>query len=165
VREIVTSGWKKRSTDRLAQYQAIVEAQVESVKRSDITDEDSLHLYAAQFNPDTMLSVGDQVYLTGSAMYEGASKSRPSEVMPSRRPSAFVKKAERVGIAIRAYPNSSMPPQEKGILSGFEQINDNMFSRKANKFMVFNRAGMVTWKDFPVTKPCPVKEILLSTAT
>lgn len=166
VRETVTTGWKKRSTERLAQYEAIVEARVELCKRSDMTDDCSLLLYASQFNPDTQLSMADQVYMSGTDA--AAKQKKPLNIKEGEappEPSAFVKKAERVGIAIRAHPRQLVSGASDALPFGFEQINDNMFSRKANKFMVFNLPGVLTWKDSPVTRPCPVESILMSTAS
>ena len=39
-------------------------------------------------------------------------------------------------------------------ISGFEQINEDLFARKDNKFMVFNSAGVDSWSSppQPVTK-------------
>jgi len=39
------------------------------------------------------------------------------------------------------------------VLEGFEQINEVFFARRDNKFMVFNMAGMLSWRGTePVTK-------------
>jgi hypothetical protein len=37
-------------------------------------------------------------------------------------------------------------------LRGFEQINDNLFARKENRFLVFNDAGLSEWPPESETK-------------
>lgn len=130
-----------------------------------MTDDDSLLLYASQFSPDTLLTVADQVYLKGSAASGWTKHSTRQESDTPQGTSAFVRKAERVGIAIRPYPSKVSSVRASSLAAGFEQINDNMYSRIANKFMVFNRAGVNTWKSLPTTRSCPVETILMSTAT
>ena len=39
------------------------------------------------------------------------------------------------------FPEEGRPP----IPEGFEQINDDMFARKDNRFMVFNGTGLDSW--------------------
>ena len=48
---------------------------------------------------------------------------------------------------------SSQASGRKGhVKDGFEQINDDLFARRANKFMVFNGVGMQEWTTKPLTK-------------
>ena len=45
--------------------------------------------------------------------------------------------------------NSSSKKEQ--ISGAFEQINDDLYARKKNKFMVFNGAGMNEWRDTHMT--------------
>ena len=48
--------------------------------------------------------------------------------------------------------------------AGFEMINEDMFARKDNKFMVFNGAGVASWKGTkPVTKISGIENMLMGT--
>ena len=73
--------------------------------------------------------------------------------------SAFILKAASRGINIRK--TSSRSREEEANLSqfsghpiptGFEQINEDLYARKDNKFMVFNGPGVESW----VSPPQPV---------
>ena len=65
-------------------------------------------------------------------------------------------KAASRGINIRKKSSKSQIEfhTQRPIPSGFEQINEDLFARKDNKFMVFNGAGVDSWKSppQPVTK-------------
>lgn len=51
---------------------------------------------------------------------------------------------------------------QRPIPAGFEQINEDLFARKDNKFMVFNGAGVDSWQSppEPVTKTQKCIDIL-----
>ena len=78
-----------------------------------------------------------------------------------RKSRTFVEKAARKGIAIRsqaAYTRSKLPPlfavdKIDHLPEGFEQINDDLFARRDNKFLVLNGAAVGTWQEaVPKTK-------------
>ncbi|KAI2508478.1 hypothetical protein MHU86_6005 [Fragilaria crotonensis] len=74
----------------------------------------------------------------------------------------FVKKAAELGITIQSYDDimhSKSPSlftfaRVGDVPAGFEQINDDLFARKDNKFMVFNGAGWITG-----TEPSPSRRL------
>jgi hypothetical protein len=85
-----------------------------------------------------------------------------------------VKKASRLGIPViprEELAKSAFTPlygfsRRRKLPPGFEQINEDMFARKDNKFMVFNGAGVDSWHGTqPVTKVSLLENILLTTLT
>ena len=78
--------------------------------------------------------------------------------------SSFILKAASRGINIRKKSSRTRDKEDsfnviefhtqRPIPAGFEQINEDLFARKDNKFMVFNGAGVDSWKSppQPVTK-------------
>jgi hypothetical protein len=93
--------------------------------------------------------------------------------MSSSIPVPFVKKASRLGIYVEECQGKgkvSNPPLYQSDLrdknpSGFEQINDDMYARTDNKFMVFNGAGVDSWDDCckAITDISDAEKILRST--
>lgn len=78
----------------------------------------------------------------------------------SRRPGEGVSGGSSGGGGIGAADGN----QQRPIPAGFEQINEDLFARKDNKFMVFNGAGVDSWKSppQPVTKTHRGIDILAS---
>jgi len=160
VKESVSLGWEKlRSAQK--QYMEIVEAKVDRCERGNLTDSDSLKLYVSEFHKETVLSKVECTFLQAQRKESAGERksSEPSEEFQQQ--SSFVEKAARIGISITPYTgrNSVAGPQlyqfeqRHDVPSGFEQINEDMFSRKDNKFMVFNGAGVDSWSGIqPITK-------------
>ncbi len=89
--------------------------------------------------------------------------------------SSFILKAAARGINIRKKSPRSRQDKEdrisvvefhtqRPIPIGFEQINEDLFARKDNKFLVFNGAGVSSWTSppQPVTKTRRGADILAS---
>jgi hypothetical protein len=150
------------------QYDEILDITKSTCRRSDLTTTDSLRLYSFEFNPRAELSIADQIFLLAR---------HPDGVVPRRisRPSGeesdtLLKKASRLGISIAPKAELSFTrvpplyPLERRHISpnGFEQINDDLFSRKENKFMVFNGAGVDSWEGTqPITKRSHLDDIIV----
>jgi hypothetical protein len=151
-------------------------------KRSDITTESSMKLYCSFFDESTSLNQLEQAYATGQKLPHDPSKplrrstrpcgevSGPGKDLKRFDESAFILKAAARGINIRksathgknnnidvlkVQSHLEVPP-------GFEQINEDLYARKDNKFMVFNGAGVQSWKNppQPVTKTKMVDPLL-----
>ena len=87
---------------------------------------------------------------------------------------SFIMKAASRGINIKKKSSRSRDKEDsvniiefhaqRPIPAGFEQINEDLFARKDNKFMVFNGAGVDSWKSppQPVTKTHRGVDILAS---
>ena len=172
MKESVSAGWK-RFTLAEKQYLEIVEANVARCKRSELTSADSLQLYSSEFDEGTNLTTADLIFL--QAYEPESTNDRRPPIRSSDQatePSPFVQKAARLGISItpHARRTAAVPPplyqseQRQYVAVGFEQINEDMFSRKDNKFMVFNGAGVDSWTvTKPITKISHAEDILLST--
>jgi len=177
VRESVAVGWK-RYINAEQQYAEVVDNSRAQCRRSDITTEKSLELYASFFDDSTPMSQLDMTYMLGERPKVGMSaapsqsdgkKASHNEVKEDKMPS-FAEKAARLGISI---PSSSdiekgkSPPlfsfeRKGGVPSGFEQINEDLFARKDNKFIVLNGAGVDSWDGTqPKTKLHGIEEDVL----
>ena len=92
--------------------------------------------------------------------------SGPDKELRSFDEECFIRKAATKGINIaRKSPSSLMEFRtQRPTPNGFEQINEDLFARKDNKFMVFNWAGVDSWKSppQPVTKKNRGMDILAS---
>lgn len=156
VREAVARGWEQQKLAR-EQFAEVVDGSNLACRRSDLTDEASLRLYSSFFGgaqplskPDITYMVGDQARSTGHA---------PTKKLAPDMKTSFVERAGKLGIPIRSHAEvkSSQSPQlfsferDAHVPEGFEQINEDLFARKDNKFMVFNGAGVDTWRGTEAT--------------
>ena len=169
MKESVSDGWK-RFTLAEKQYLEIVEANVGRCQRSELTDADSLQLYISMFDEGTNLTTADLIFLQSNESERAIDRRPPRSIRQPTDPSPFVQKAARLGISItpHARKTAAVPPplyqceQGQDVSVGFEQINEDMFSRKDNKFMVFNGAGVDSWTGTkPITKISHAENILL----
>jgi hypothetical protein len=100
-------------------------------KRSDITDERSMKLYASFFDGSTPLNEFDINYLNGcGSKVNGAPTSSFS----------------LNDVKTKTFRSAAFTPlfldSQVSTPSGFEQINEDLFARKDNRFLVFNGAGV-----------------------
>lgn len=187
VKEAVMNGW-----DRFAkaerQYAEIIDTSSLGCKRSDLTSESSMRLYCSFFDESTPLSGLEMTYMLGERPSDTPS---PSDSLSKRKGStncspppavgtqhhkkhdslSFASKAAQLGIDIpsgrdvlRQRPPSLFSPDRRPLraLVGFEQINEDLFARKDNKFMVFNGAGVDAWHgNEPITKVHGIEEDFL----
>lgn len=167
----VSSGWETLRTSE-KQYVEVVNAKASRCQRSDLTTSTSLDLYASVFDGDTHLSISDQIFLQAASPESYKERKPVYPPFVSMEPSSFVKKAARLGIAITSHTGNSLAATPSlyqfaprhDVPVGFEQINEDMFSRKENKFMVLNGAGVDSWTGTqPITKVSQAENILLST--
>ena len=175
--EAVFGGWDRFASSEQT-YQEIMESPSIGHQRSDLTDEKSLKLYSSFFNSATPLTNLDSFYLRGD---ENASQFATPITNKKHGPSvkscgtsvkdriSFSTKAKIMGFHIvpesdkgkltppSLFPQTSVP----SIPQGFEQINDDLYARKENKFMVFNGAALETWPPRPETKLKGIEEDML----
>lgn len=156
-------------------YSEIVESKIQRCQRSHLTDTSSLILYASEIDDATRLLTADQIFLEVTESRRDCGRRWPTSGTSSTAPVPFVKKAARLGIHIDTCTRKSCninPPLyttdvKTEIPPGFEQINEDMFARSENKFMVFNGAGVDSWNGnqrvTPVTKISDAEKILMST--
>lgn len=175
VTETFCNGWSQLANAERA-YAEILDMSSVGYKRSDLTTESSMKLYSSFFDPEsTSLSQLEQTYITGGNRFlSDPSKplrrstrpceevSGPGKDLKKFDEASFILKAASRGINIRktTVQNDSDKidvlkfQSNINIPTGFEQINEDLFARKDNKFMVFNGAGVNSWKNppQPVTK-------------
>jgi hypothetical protein len=170
VKQAVAKAWRDhRNAQR--QYTEIVEGSIDSCVRSEMTTHDSLRLYAMNSDASTPLSVADRIFLTGRK--PGGTIVKTSKLSDeSAKADSFVKKACRLGIPViprEELAKSAFTPlyrfsRRRVLPQGFEQINEDLFARRDNKFMVFNGAGVDSWQGTqPLTKVSRVEDILFKT--
>ena len=137
------------------QYSEILDFSKKECRRSDLTTEDSLKLYASEFEGASELSLADQIFLL-SRIPDSISTDRLGErtkLDADEETLSFVEKAAKLGISVARDSESkrtSIPAlyeRERRHIApdGFEQINEDLYSRKDNKYMVFNGAGVASW--------------------
>jgi len=135
-------------------------------RRSDLTTTNSLKLYTSFFSPDQAMTTTDLTVLLGETLEENETKIKSGHVVLSERNSEFVTRASKKGISITSH--QQLAPTcplfqfgRRAVPAGFEMINEDMFSRKENKFMVFNGPGVDSWTDTnPITKISGIEKML-----
>jgi hypothetical protein len=169
VQETASREWKSFNLAR-REYAEIVAPKSGGCTRSSFSDAETFKLYASFFDPNTELTTADQIFLGSREPKNQHKEDKPPEsvVDPAgpRQPSLFAQKAMRLGIKCTPYIGlvSTLRAHPQGLTpAGFEQINDDMFSRKDNAFMVFNRAGMDSWDSNSAPRSLPPERFLLST--
>ena len=168
VRDEIKRGWENHLSAEKHYSEAFLENSTQ-YKRSDLTTDASLKLYSSFFAPSETLTITDHTFLLGeSPAWE--TRTKPGHVDLSKRSSGFVNRAARLGIKITSHDDlvkSRSPPLfpvERGLVSaGFEQINEELFARKENKFMVLNGVAMETFGTAPRTKTTGIESMLIGT--
>jgi hypothetical protein len=171
VKGAISSGWNRRVRAEKNYSEAIAEPDHRST-RSSLTTTSSLQMYASFFPHENGLSTQDLSFIAGDRAEVPQTRIKPGYVDLDDRPLSFVTRAKRLGIPITSHADliksKSQPlfqfQQRKGVPSGFEMINEDFFARKDNKFMVFNGAGVDSWKGTePVTKTTGIDKMLRGT--
>ena len=135
--------------------------------RSGLTSPNSLQKYVSKFDDGTELWTADRIFLHAYEE-EYLRKERQAAISDNSTESmSFVNKAARLGIKITPHQEKAanvLPPvyqsdQTNLVLPEFEQINEDMFSRKENKFMVFNGAGVESWTGTQSLSKCSNHQI------
>lgn len=169
MKEAVTDGWAKQETAE-RQYLELFNTSNIGCRRSDLTTEESMQLYTSFFDDATPLSTLDLTFMIGSTPHgskrqtvvkDHLTATSKWDVTSQPKKSEFVSKAARMGYSIPSQSEiakAKAPPlftwnERRKTPCGFEQINEDLFARKDNKFMVFNSAGVNSWQGTePTTK-------------
>lgn len=152
IKESVADGWKKFSLAE-QQYLEIVESKSTRCFFSGLTTPGSLQLYASKFDDNSPLTTADCIFLRAHSERSLCGTNAPPSGGRSNCGKSFVQKASELGISITPHVHriaNILPPlfqsdQMVSVSRDFEQINEDMFSRKENKFMVFNGAAVESW--------------------
>jgi hypothetical protein len=162
VREAVARVWERNQISQ-AQYSEVIDS-TPVCRRSDLTTASSLSMYASFFDDSTKISSLDVAFMCGERQPSRKEHTRNGNSAPKDQDASsndFIAKAAKLGITIQAYEEivkaRSSPlfnfDRKGDVPSGFEQINEDLYSRKDNKFMVFNGAGVDAWQGTePITK-------------
>ncbi|KAG7346422.1 SacI homology domain containing protein [Nitzschia inconspicua] len=168
VREMIADGWDQHVASE-KQYHETCLPGSSKYRRSDVTTTNSLKLYTSFFSPDQCMATPALSVLLGEIPASDV-KIKPGHVALKYRGSDFVSKAAKKGISITSHKDlgKSQPlfsfGQRHSVPEGFEMINDDMFSRKDNKFMVFNGPGVDSWSGYsPQTKISGIEKMLAGT--
>ena len=167
IKDSIANGWDD-CVEAEKKYRETCRVGSSSFQRSDLTTANSLKLYTSFFSPDQQMATPDLSVLLGESPKSDV-KVKPGHVDLRYRGSGFVSRAAKKGIEIRSHKDLGQSEplfnfgRKHSVPAGFEMINDDLFSRKDNKFMVFNSAGVDSWSDFPVTKNSGIEKMLAST--
>ena len=169
VRDTVAAGWERYNKAE-KQYSEVLQAPAATCRRSDLTTPSSLSLYMSVFDEDTQVSIPDLIFMLGRKPAEASNEPAKKPLDYGKKKIPFVETAGSMGVPIVPHDEVmtfKSPPlfhfdRERKVPPGFEQVNEAMFARKDNKFMVFNGPGVDSWKGTePVTKVSRMEEDLL----
>jgi hypothetical protein len=168
IREAIADGWDQHMTSEKQYHETCLPCS-SKYRRSDFTTANSLRLYTSFFSPDQAMVVPDVAVLLGETPSSEV-RRKPGHVHVKDRGNDFVAKAAKKGIAITSHEDicKSQPlfsfGRKHAVPPGFEMINEDMFSRKDNKFMVFNGPGVDSWAgNTPMTKISGIERMLAGT--
>lgn len=177
IKDEISLGWSQLIQSKNI-YGEILDCSNMTCRRSDLTSERSMKLYTSFYDGDTELTRLKRMYILGntdesrvdkitdeekSSKSTGKSEIKNKEKKHRNREKAKDRQSKRLGkrdnSSCKHNSSSSsqihefIPIASFGDYEGFEQINEDLYARKDNKFMVFNGAGVDTWDGTkPVTK-------------
>jgi len=149
VMDAINEGWKHFAESESC-YREVLSSESLFHRRSDLTDADSMKLYCSFFGEDTQMTNHDIQHVTGGKQLPAKAKeqSKTKQTFDLKQ-SRLMNKARTLGIHIG---EGSEKSEQMDFPDGFEQINENMFARKDNRFMVFNDVGVGQWPPKSKTK-------------
>ena len=170
VKETIGDDWE-RHLESERQYQETCSDAGLKFTRSDLTTTNSLKLYTSFFSPDQAMATTDLTLLLGENVEKKDNKGNKGDQTISKleRYPRFVERASQQGISITSHEELSRVrsrplfqfERRRPVPTGFEMINEDLFSRKENKFMVFNGPGVDSWGGAtPVTKISGLEKML-----
>lgn len=171
VREAIVDSWAQYQTSE-AQYSELFQPPPKKCHRSNVSTAAAMREYASYFSPDSTLSSTDVSYIIGAVpeptplMKSNQDRSTKRHELP---PVEFASRASRLGLPVIRATDQKPQFSLSNVVTrkipppGFEMINEDMFARKNNKFMVFNGPGADTFQSKPVTKISRLEDTLLTT--
>ena len=170
VKESVEVSWSNFCSSE-KQFTEICENPLSPHGRSDLTTQSTYNLYSSYFDKETPLTTPDLIFLQGEECVSSPDMESSVKLLHPVKTSPFVKKAKRLGISVQPHESGGAPLSSslfpldlrKRVPSGFEQINDDLFCRKSNKFFVLNGAAVDTWYGTnPITKVFQSEDVYFS---
>ena len=147
VREEIIRGWEQSMQAEDA-YGEIIDMSSVGYRRSDFTTARSMEMYCSFYDDDTTLSRLNRMYITGNSSFNGSNKKTSKKKKKKKKKGAKKKKTDNSYQFAFLDEGQTYREHEE-----FEQINEDLYARKDNKFMVFNGVGVDTWHGMnPVTK-------------
>ena len=131
MKDLIEQKWEELKDSKGINREILEDGNLKSM-RSELTTDEGLSLYCRYHDEESIIADKELQYMLSTGAEEGTNVPPP--------------------------PPGSAGGQGKGggrkgyVKDGFEQINDDLFARRANKFMVFNGVGMQDWTTKPVTK-------------
>lgn len=171
VKAAISNGWSRRLRAEKHYLASFSEPSQRSI-RSELSTTNSLQLYSSFYPHHEEITTPDLTFMLGDRADVPHTKTKSEHLDLKQRSSAFVTRAKRLGIPITSHADlmesRSQPlfqfERRKDVPAGFEMINEDFFARKDNKFMVFNGAGVESWKGTePVTKISGIDNMLKGT--
>ena len=162
VMDAVHQGWKRWSYTEDS-YAELLNLTL-SHRRSDLTDSNSMKLYCSFFDQTTPLTNLDMYMISGgkekldNRVPVEKTNNHETRRAGSRREVLNMQKESLMGIRskfdIKSHSQFLFPLEvKKKFPNGYEQINDDLFARKDNRFMVFNGVGVENkWPPKPKSK-------------
>ena len=147
VKEAIYNGYSELNRSKQA-YSEIIDTSSLGCRRSDLTDEKSMSLYCSFFDQDTPLSKLNKTYITGKSLpTDSFSSSRQDRKLNDNSLGQSASKSRwSLHMAEKRSPSLFSKETRRFVPEGFEQINDDMFARRDNRFVVFNGTGLDTWR-------------------
>ena len=168
VKETIAIGCDRLTKSRRT-YSEMLETSSLECRRSDLTTESSMRLYCSMFDDQqTSLSQVEISYILGkkgtpgSDAGDGSLSSRPQNPEDATQHLPAKTSHDQGGSIVSEisslldgdHGQSQFPSLSSShVKPGFEQINEDLYARKDNKFLVLNSAGVESWSGSqPVTK-------------
>ncbi len=161
VLDALYSGWNRKCVTEEC-FKEVVDSTSLGLRRSDLTDSKSMQLYCSFFDDSISLTNYEMNTISGgkekldTTLPKGVASESDVRKESRRRELLNMTKAKMMGLkkSFNAKSPALFPNEElKKIPRGYEQINDDLFARKDNRFMVFNGAGLETsWPPKPSSK-------------
>lgn len=167
IKDAIFSAWNTRLKAEVS-YSELFEERSRDLRKSDLTTNEAFKLYSSFFATEQRVSEVEGIYLFGARPPEAGAVGQ-SSLEKFHESSSFASKAVRVGFQVSSHRGEKPAPlfsndQKQSVPAGFEMINEDMFARKANKFMVFNRPGVASWSGTdPKTKVTGIESMLMGT--
>lgn len=156
VKETIAAASERFAKSRRA-FSEMLQASSLDFKRSDLTTESSLRLYCSMFDDQqASLSQADMSYILGEKNLSLKSESSDSYVQNNISSGSIIShisswlNGDNRGIP--SFANHHSFVSESHAKPGFEQINEDLYARTDNKFLVLNGSGVESWTSHPVTK-------------
>jgi len=163
VKDEISKKWNKFVESKRI-YEEVLDNSKVSCQRSDLTSEKSMKLYTSFYQEDTQLTSLKQMFITGNNEETKSVEFKEAKRLPQHREAKEKgrKKVETMNKGAskgNIESNENMPGFSLGakdsyrIHEGFEQINEDLYARKDNKFIVFNGIAVDYWDESkPMTK-------------